>query len=255
MALTASRDLPHHPDQELRLYPVAAAVVIYKGAFVGLDTAGNLNPVVDGTRFVGIAYEEINNASGAAGAMSCRVYTVGDFEHALSGAALSDVGKPVFASDDSTITFRGTLTNVYVGVCVYWKETGTIGLRIDPMRLQMKTITHAVEDLAAGADIAARAIHCFEHVHYITAVRVVNQATAAAGIDAGNTCVVTVALNAGTVATRTYNNTTTFPLANAKDDLGSPANTTTTIADILTLAVTNGATANPGPFLVEVDYV
>ncbi len=48
---------------------------------------------------------------------------------------------------------------------------------------------------------------------------------------------------------------TTFPGANAQKTLGALANTHANAGDILTLAITNGTTADPGPFLVEVDYV
>ena len=85
--------------------------------------------------------------------------------------------------------------------------------------------------------------------------RVVNQATAAAGIDGGNTCVVTLATGAGTVVSETFDSTTTFPAANTDQDLGALSNEHATAGQVLTLSVTNGATADPGPFLVEVDYV
>ena len=83
----------------------------------------------------------------------------------------------------------------------------------------------------------------------------VNQATAASGIDDSNTCVITLAIDAGTVVTETFDATTTFPAANAAKDLGALANTHAYAGDVLTLAVTNGTNADPGPFLVEVDYV
>ena len=81
------------------------------------------------------------------------------------------------------------------------------------------------------------------------------QATAATGIDNSNTCVITLATGAGTVVTETFNASTTFPSANTAEDLGAISNANVTAGSVLTLAVTNGATANPGPFLVEVDYI
>jgi hypothetical protein len=119
----------------------------------------------------------------------------------------------------------------------------------------IKTIVHAVENLGAGVDIPARAIHAFNKEGWIVAARVVNQATAAAGIDAGNTCVVALAIDAGAVASKTYNNTTVFPAENTADSLGTITNGHAAAGDVLTVAVTNGAAADPGPFLVEVDYV
>ena len=254
MALTANSDVDHYIDQELRSSQVAAAKQMFKGALVGLASTGYAQPLTAGDRFVGVAYEEIDNTSGANGDLSARVYTLGDFGMTLSGAAITDVGRPVFASVDDTLTFTAT-GNSYVGVVQDLIATNEIILRIDPNRLLIKTVTHAVEDLAANADIAARAIHAFKKEGWIVGARVTNQATAAAGIDGSNTCVVTLAIDAGTVVAETFDATTTFPGANAQETLGALANTHANAGDILTLAVTNGTTADPGPFLIEVDYI
>ena len=164
------------------------------------------------------------------------------------------IGRPVFASADDTVTFAGA-GNSYVGVVEDVVTTGEIILRIDPTRRQTKTITHAVENLSAGADISARAIHGFDTDGWIVSARVVNQATAASGIDDSNTCVMTLATGSGTVVTETFDSTTTFPAANTSLDLGSVSNVHVGAGDVLTLAVTNGTNADPGPFLVAVDYV
>lgn len=254
MTLSANRDVDHYIDQELRSFQVAASVHVYKGALVGLTASGFARPLSAGDAFAGVAYEEMDNTNGADGDVSVRVYTVGDFGQALAGAAVSDIGRPVFASADDTLTFVGT-GNSYVGIVQDCVSAGEIIVRVDPGKRAVKTVSHAVEDLAAGADIAARAIHAFDQDAWIASARVVNQASAAAGIDGGNTCVVALASGAGTVVTETFDGTTTFPAANTAQDLGALSNAHVAAGDVLTLAVTNGATANPGPFVVEVDFV
>ena len=220
MALTANRDVDHYIDQEMRSFQMAAAEHIYKGAFVGLSSSGYAKALTAGDKFAGIAFEEMDNSGGSAGDLSVRVYTLGDFGHALSGATVADGGRPVFASADDVLTFTGA-GNSYVGVVQDVVSDGEIILRIDPGRRQVKTVTHAVEDLAAGADIGARAVHSFAQEGWMVAGRVVNQATAATGIDADDTCVVTLAIGANTVVTETFNNVTTFPAANTGHDLGA----------------------------------
>jgi hypothetical protein len=253
MPLTANRDVHHYVEQSLRTLPVKASAAVYKGAFVGL-TAGAARGLVAGDPFAGIAFEQETGGS-ADGAERVRVYTSGDFAHALTGALAADIGRPVFASADNVLTFSGN-GNSYVGVVQDVPAADSIILRIDPFRTLVKTITHAVENLAAGADIAARAIHTFANAAWITAVRVVNQASAAAGIDASNTTVVTVAYVGGDdVATATFNNVLAFPLANVAYNMTLSAATKSAAGNVLGLAVTNGAAADPGPFLVEVDYV
>lgn len=254
MALTANREVDHYVDQELRTYPVAATKHVFKGALIGVNASGFAQPLVAGDAFAGIAYEEVDNSSGANGAMTIRVYTQGDFALTLSGITAASAGRPIFASADDTLQLRGS-GNSYVGVAQDVPATGELILRIDPLRRLVKTVTHAVEDLGAGVDIAARAIHAFDAEGWLVAARVVSQSTSAAGINDANTCVVALATGAGTVVSFTFNTAVVFPNANAMTDLGSLSNTHVATGSILTLAVTNGAAANPGSFLVEVDYV
>jgi hypothetical protein len=247
MSLTASRQVDRYVDQELRTLRVKGSTKVYRGAIVGLTSAGLARGCVAGDPFQGLSYEEIDNSAGADSAKAVRVYTIGDFEHTVSGAAQTDVGRPVFASADDTLTFVAA-GNSYVGVVQDFVSSGVVIVRIDPGHKLVKSIMHLVEDLGAGADIAARAIHSFDQDGWIVAARVCNQATTA-------TCVVALAVTAGAVASKTYNNTTVFPAANTMDGLGTISNGHVPKNDVLTLAVTQGATANAGPFLVEVDYV
>lgn len=254
MALTANREVDHYIDQELRSFQVAAGQHIYKGALVGLSATGYAQALTAGDPFVGMAYEEIDNTSGADSDLTVRVYTLGDFGQALTGATVADVGRPVFASADDTLSFTGA-GNTYIGVVKDFVQTSEIILRIDPQGGLIKTVSHAVEDLSAGVDIAARAIHAFEKDGWVVSARVVNQATASAGIDNSNTCVVALSTGAGSVASKTFNASVAFPAANNSNDLGAVSNAHVSAGDVMTLAVTNGATADPGPFVVEVDYV
>jgi len=118
-----------------------------------------------------------------------------------------------------------------------------------------ETVSYAVEDLAAGSSISNRVVRVFEERARVVAVRVVNQSVAAAGIDDGNTCEVTLSTAEGTIATETFDSTTAFPAANTQHDLGSVGNAHVRPGSAALLSVANGPTANPGPFLIEVDYV
>jgi len=255
MALTASRNVDHYVDQELRTLRVKGSTKVYRGAIVGLTSAGYARGLVAGSDvFCGISYEEMDNSAGADGGKAVRVYTVGDFEVAVSGAAQTDVGRPVFASADDTLTLVAA-GNSFVGIVQDWVSSGVVIVRIDPQRRLLKTVTHAVENLGAGVDFTARAVHSFEKEGWIVSARITNQSTSATGIDNSNTLVVALAINAGAVASKTYNASVTFPAANAVDSLGTMTNHHANPGDVLTLAVTQGATADAGPFLVEIDYV
>ena len=91
--------------------PVAASTVIYKNSLVGLNATGYLTSYVPwaqavaptGTPFKGLALEHVASQT-SDGDATCSVLVDGYFEYALSAAAQADVGKPVYALDNSTLT-------------------------------------------------------------------------------------------------------------------------------------------------------
>jgi len=83
--------------------PVIASDIIYTGAAVG-ELAGYARPLVAGDRFLGFAKEEANNASGAAGAVAINVAKRGSIQLAITGLVITDIGLPVYASDDATFS-------------------------------------------------------------------------------------------------------------------------------------------------------
>lgn len=106
---------------------------MYKGAVVGLSTGGYAQPLTAGDPFVGVAYEEMDNTGGADGDKSVRVYTLGDFGHTLSGAAVTNIGDAVYASADDTLTFTST-SNSYVGYAIDVPTGGEIILRLEAFK-------------------------------------------------------------------------------------------------------------------------
>jgi len=155
MALSANREVDHYVDQELRSYPVAASEHVYKGALVELGTDGYLRALTGGGRFTGIAYEEADNASGNDGDVTARVYTRGDFGLALSGAAIGDVGRAVYAGADDTLTYDPTGAS-FVGYVQGFVSSGNIILRLDAdgptqtARIEHKDATFALTALQTG---------------------------------------------------------------------------------------------------------
>lgn len=113
----------------------------------------------------------------------------------------------------------------------------------------------AVEDLAANADITERGffrVPAAMNGLVIQDVWIVSRA-APAGIDASNTCVVTVTkVGTGNIASETFDATPAFPAANVAADLGTITNGTLSTGDILGIVVTNGTTADPPAFDVVI---
>ncbi len=94
---------------------IVASDIVYEGAMVGDNTAGYGRPLVAGDKFVGHAIKKVDNASGAAGAKNIPLLSQRYRLDVLLTGLITDVGNPVYASDDSVVTFAAS-GNSYVGV-------------------------------------------------------------------------------------------------------------------------------------------
>jgi len=148
MALSTNRDVDRYVDQELRTLPVKANTHIYKGALVGLS-GGCARGLVAGDPFGGIAYEEVDNSSGSDGDKVIRLFTLGDFEHALTSASRSNNKSPVFASDDETLTLTAS-GNSFVGHQIDVPGTNRIVLRLQATPTPLAGGTMTSELVSAG---------------------------------------------------------------------------------------------------------
>ncbi len=104
-------------------FPVIAADIIYQGAAVGDNGAGYARPLVAGDPFRGFADYRVDNSTGLAGDKVVRTRTHGNIQLAISGLAITDVGKSVYASDDNTFTLTAT-ANSKIGTVSSWISTG-----------------------------------------------------------------------------------------------------------------------------------
>jgi len=122
MALTANTPLTIIRG-ELSEVP-AAAVEIFEGACLGDNGAGYARGLVAGDAFRGHAMEYINNSAGSAGAVSVECFR-GRYrlKLAISGVAITDVGRAVYASADNTYTLVAG-GNSRIGTVVRYSESG-----------------------------------------------------------------------------------------------------------------------------------
>jgi hypothetical protein len=116
------------------------------------------------------------------------------------------------------------------------------------------TMVVSVEDLGAGADIADRlaAIVPTGESWVVTATKIISNGTPA-DIDDSNTCVVVLKNGTNAIFTQTYNTGTAFPAAGAATVPDLDADYTTVAAgSALKFSVTNGTSADPPAFLIQV---
>lgn len=106
-ALTADRNTPRR-EGEKRVIPVAAATLIYAGALVAINAAGNAVPfsVATTLKSAGRAERRTDNSAGIAGEVSVEV-SAGIFCFANSAAAdlitRADIGADCYGVDDQTV--------------------------------------------------------------------------------------------------------------------------------------------------------
>ena len=94
--------------------PCVATDIVYEGAMVGDNAAGYGRPLVAGDRFLGHNIFQVDNTLGGAGDKNLRLRT-GVYRLVCSLVGLiTDVGQPVYASDDQVLTFDAS-GNSYVG--------------------------------------------------------------------------------------------------------------------------------------------
>lgn len=104
--LTGPFDVPQKPGDTVRLGQ--AAVKIYRGGAVAVILGtGYATPLVvatDGHQFQGVAMETKDNSAGTAGGAYISIAPTGIFAFNMSGITVTSVGKPVWFSDDNTVT-------------------------------------------------------------------------------------------------------------------------------------------------------
>lgn len=105
-------------------FPVIASDIIYEGAAVGLvDASGHARPLTSADRFAGFAEAKADNSSGAAADINVRVIKKGAIQLSITGAVITDVDQPVYASDDNTFTFVPT-GGVFIGFMRRYVSSG-----------------------------------------------------------------------------------------------------------------------------------
>ena len=83
--------------------------IIFQLAAVGLVKAtGYARPLVGGDKFGGFATSKADNSAGSAGDIDVEVYSRGTVQLSVSGAVITDINQPVYATDDDTFVFLPT---------------------------------------------------------------------------------------------------------------------------------------------------
>lgn len=118
--------------------PVIASDIIYEGAAVGVVVGtGHARPLAAGDLFGGFAQYKADNSAGAAAAINVRTIKAGEIQLSVSGAVITDINQPVYATDDDTFVFS-PVGGVFIGFVKRFVESGVVvvefnaGVYMDP---------------------------------------------------------------------------------------------------------------------------
>ena len=123
----------HEREGLIVAYPVKANTRIWKGALVCVDSTGYLVPASDtaNLRFVGVAFESVDNTGGASSAKRCRVVKRGTFVYNRIGSfTQADIGTTARAITDNEVAKTST-NNIVVGTVVELLDDNRVRIRID----------------------------------------------------------------------------------------------------------------------------
>lgn len=148
---TLAANKPRAMEQgERSMYAVIASDIIYEGAAVGLVAGtGHARPLVAGDAFGGFAVYKADNSAGAAADINVETYYKGQIELAVTGAVITDVGQPVYASDDDTFSFN-PVGGTFVGYVKRFVSSGVAVVEFDALSFRDPWAAYTVRETLTG---------------------------------------------------------------------------------------------------------
>lgn len=161
--------------------PVIASDIIYEGAAVGVVAAsGHARPLTTADKFVGFCEQKADNSAGAAAAINVRVVTRGEIQLSVTGAVITDVGQPVYASDDNAFSFSPV--GVYIGLVKRFVSSGVVIVGFDALNGIDPHGDYAIRELKS-ANYTLDAQDCGKLIAVDTDTVVISVPAIATGVD------------------------------------------------------------------------
>ncbi len=118
---------------DISAYPVIASDIIWPGAAVGIvDATGHARPLTSVDRFAGFAAKKVDNSTGSAADKNVDVDIRGVKVLDVSGSVITDIGQPVYATDDDTFVFS-PVGAVFIGKVTRWVSAGKVEVQYDAL--------------------------------------------------------------------------------------------------------------------------
>ncbi len=111
--------------------PCIAADIFYEGSAIGVvDASGHARPLTSADQFVGFCEKYVDNSTGAAATVNVRVIKKGAVQLSVTGAVITDVGQPVYATDDNAFGFT-PVSAVFIGFVRRYVSSGVVIVDFD----------------------------------------------------------------------------------------------------------------------------
>lgn len=147
---TLAADQPRDYEQgDQTDLPMVATDIIYEGAAVGDNGSGYARPLVAGDPFRGFAIQRTEN-TGSAGLVNVRLKTKGKIVLPVASVAITDVGKPVYASDDNAFVLTPS-TNTAIGRVHRFISTGYAVVKFDAEKAGLGRLTKLTDSTTGTA--------------------------------------------------------------------------------------------------------
>ena len=163
-------------------YPMIASDIVYEGAAVGLVAGTGLaRPLAAGDRFGGFAEYTADNSTGAASAIRVQAVERGKIELAVAGAVITDIGQPVYATDDDTFVFS-PVSAVFIGFVHRFVSSGVVIVAFDALDYR-DPYGHRTSRLTISGDTTLDATHTGKLLWVDTDAKIITLPAVAAGLD------------------------------------------------------------------------
>lgn len=109
---------------DVNSFPMVASDILYTRSAIGLvDASGHARPLTSSDKFGGFCRKKADNSTGAAAAINVDGVKKGTLKLSISGAVITDVDNPVYATDDDTFVFS-PVGAVYIGIMTRFISAG-----------------------------------------------------------------------------------------------------------------------------------
>lgn len=132
--------------------PVIDNDILYEGAAIGVvDASGHARPLNAADRFAGFAEAQADNTitGHTAGGINVRVVESGKIQLSVTGAVITDLGQPVYASDDDTFTLNPA-SGAFIGFVHRYVSSGVVVVAFDALNYRDPWAAYTKRETLSG---------------------------------------------------------------------------------------------------------